>query len=93
MTELQHPTRKRAGMFPAWHRLMKEHGRAVLSGRKAPEPGKGVWVANLDSTGTFQLSREAIAVDGRIVWQRDCWCGQDRAFAHSVAADYLFGRR
>lgn len=76
-----------------WHRVGKEHGRAVLSGGKAPAPGKGVWVAALETRDGGQYSYEAIAVDGKVAYMRNCYCGQDRNIAWLMAEDFLFRRK
>lgn len=80
-------------MIPVWHRVGKEDGRAVLSGGKGKAPGRGVWVACLESSDSGQTTLEAVAVDGVEVWRHVCHCGSDRHYAFEVASDYLFGRR
>lgn len=76
---------------PTWHRVLKEHGRAVL-GRKDKEPGKGVWVANVLGRSEVGHSIEAVAKDGVILKKFDCWCGYDRHVAWKFAESVLFGR-
>lgn len=50
-----------------------------MVGRKAKEPGPGVWVAETrERTDGGQTSYEAIAVDGTTVEERVCHCGHDR---------------
>lgn len=80
-------------MLAMWHRVGKERGRAVLSGGKADQPGRGVWIKDISTIQEQGYSKEAIAVDGRIVHVKNCYCGQDRNTAWTIAGDYLFGRR
>lgn len=75
-----------------WHRLMKEDGRAVLSGKTATQPGKGVWIATLARSDGGQTTTEAIAKDGIQVYTCDCYCGYDRHTFMTRATVHLFAR-
>lgn len=77
-----------------WHRVKREDGRAVLSGRQVAgdlPPAVGLWVATLKREDGGQTTVEAFAVGGAITFTRLCHCGGDRAGFWNEVTRQLFG--